>query len=66
MANYILLILVVIVALVAGVGIFIVIQMRRNRETFQLQERAIANELELAKKEGVEIPDDLEKRLERF
>ena len=66
MANYILLILIVIVALVAGVGIFIVIQMRRNRETFQLQERAIANELELAKKEGVEIPDDLEKRLERF
>jgi len=40
--------------------------MRRNKSERGLQERAIVRELQLAKSEGVEIPDDLEKRLERF
>ena len=40
--------------------------MRRNKSERQLQERAIIRELQMAKSEGVEIPDDLEKRLERF
>ena len=40
--------------------------MRKNKSERDLQERAIVRELQLAKQEGVEIPDDLEKRLERF
>ena len=40
--------------------------MRKNKSEQQLQERAIIRELALAKSEGAEIPDDLEKRLARF
>ena len=40
--------------------------MGKNKDERGLQERAIVRELQLAKAEGVDIPDDLEKRLERF
>ena len=40
--------------------------MRKNRDTERLTQSAIARELALAKQEGIEIPDDLDKRLSRF
>ena len=46
--------------------IFICILMRRNNKNRELTESAIARELALAKEEGIQIPDDLEKRLSRF
>jgi len=47
-------------------GFFICIQQRKNKSEQKLAERAIERELALAKEEGVEIPDDLEKKLSRF
>ena len=44
----------------------ICIMMRKNRDTERLTQSAIARELALAKQEGIEIPDDLDKRLSRF
>ena len=66
MPNWILLLICVLAALFIILGIYICIQMRRNKSERSLQERAIIRELSLAKEEGVEIPEDLEKRLERF
>lgn len=64
--NWVLVTVCSLVVLFAICAIVICIQMKRNKSERSLQERAIARELELARQEGVEIPDDLEKRLERF
>ena len=66
MPNWVLLLICVLTALFIVLGIYICIQMRRNKSERSLQERAIIRELALAKDEGVEIPEDLEKRLTRF
>ena len=66
MPNWVLLLICVLAALFIVLGVYICIQMRRNKSERSLQERAIIRELSLAKEEGVEIPEDLEKRLERF
>ena len=66
MANWILLLICLLATLFIILGVYICIQMRRNKSERSLQERAIIRELSLAKEEGVEIPEDLEKRLERF
>ena len=66
MPNWVLLLICVLVALFIVLGVYICIQMRRNKSERSLQERAIIRELALAKDEGVEIPEDLEKRLTRF
>ena len=66
MPNWVLLLICVLAALFIVLGVYICIQMRRNKSERSLQERAIIRELSLAKEEGVEIPEDLEKRLTRF
>ena len=40
--------------------------MRKNRQSRDLQDNVIIREIALAKAEGVQIPDDLEKRLSRL
>lgn len=64
--NWILISAGIMVVLFAACAVFICIQLRKNSNESSLQERAIAREIQLAKQEGVEIPSDLEKRLERF
>ena len=63
MPNWVLLLICLLVVLFIILGVYICIQMRRNKSERSLQERAILRELTLAKEEGVEIPEDLEKRL---
>ena len=63
---WIIIVIVCIVIVFSIIIIFICIMMRKNRETERLTESAIARELALAKQEGIEIPDDLDKRLSRF
>ena len=66
MPVYIFIIICVLVLLFFGIGIYICILLRRNKSDRELHERAIAHELEVARREGVEIPDDLEKRIGDF
>lgn len=66
MANWVLLTVVIIIVSFSILGCFICVQMRKSKSNLNLQERAIIEELQMAKKEGVAIPDDLQKRLTRF
>ena len=63
---WVVIVIVGIVIVFSAVTLFICCLMRRNRDSQRLTESAIAHELALAKQEGVEIPDDLEKSLSRF
>ena len=62
--------IIIVICSVVFVFVLIVVSicfmMSKNKQNRNLQERAIIRELALAKSEGIEIPDDLEKRLERF
>ena len=66
MANWMFIVIGLAVVFLIAVVIYITCVMKRNKSDNELQERAIVRELALAKQEGVEIPDDLEKRLSRF
>ena len=65
-ANWLLIVIGVVTLLFICLATYICVQMRRNKSERHLQERAIVREVYLAKAEGIEIPDDLSKRLERF
>lgn len=56
--------MIVVVALVFILTIaYICYIMQRNRKNYELEDRVLAQQIALAKQEGIEIPDDLEKRL---
>ena len=63
MANWALILMCSLLVLFTILGVYICVVMRRNKSHRNLQEAAIIRELELAKSEGIEIPEDLEKRL---
>ena len=63
MPMYALIIIAALVLLFICIGFYICIILRKNKTNQMQHEMAIAHELEVAKREGVEIPDDLEKRI---
>lgn len=66
MANWILILLVILITLAILLGFYISRTMRKNKSHRDLQERAIMQELQLAKSEGLDIPADLEARLRYY
>ena len=66
MANWLIIVIALAALFLIGIVVYISCVMKRNKSDHDLQQRAIIRELALAKQEGVEIPDDLEKRLTRF
>lgn len=64
--NWTLLLIILLLVIFIVLGTYIFIVFKRNKAHRDLQEAAIMHELELAKKEGIEIPEDLEKRLSRY
>lgn len=66
MPNWTLILLASLILVFMILGFYIYMIWSRTKKDRSLQERAIMHELQLAKSEGVDIPSDLEKRLERF
>ena len=66
MPNWTLILLASLILVFMILGFYIYMIWSRTKRDRSLQERAIMHELQLAKSEGVDIPSDLEKRLERF
>lgn len=55
-----------IAVFITVLSFFICLQLKKNKQEQQLQERALEHELSLAQQEGVEIPIALQKRLSRL
>ena len=66
MPYWTLILLAALVVFFTVIIVCIVRMIRKNKDHSQAQELAILQELQAAKAEGLDIPEDLEKRLARF